>query len=78
MVPVGEDTDSREYTLEDGEETRSENWNKAYPPERTYTWVNGGQVSICPPPSFEPGSGASHSRIAGHPSESFLRPRAAP
>jgi hypothetical protein len=78
MVPVGEDTDSTQYALEDGEETLSVNWKEPYRPERTYIWVSGAQVSICPPPLFESGRGASYSHIADHPAESLLSPRSAP
>jgi hypothetical protein len=64
MVPAGEDTDSMEYTLENGEETPSENWKKGYPPERTYIRVDQGHVSICPPMILEPGSGAHFRHVA--------------
>jgi hypothetical protein len=78
VVPVGTDTDNEEYTLEDGEETLSEDWKEEYPLERTCVLVESGQVRICPEVLFEPVSRSFSGHIAEHPAVSLLGARIIP
>jgi hypothetical protein len=54
---VGEDSDSHEYTLQDGEETLNDDWTAECQPGRTYIWKNCSKFYIVPPipepPSFQ-------------------------
>jgi ribonuclease HI len=44
VVPVGEDTDSREYVLNDGEETTMDEWRGETKLERTYVMRDGDNL----------------------------------
>jgi hypothetical protein len=48
IAEAGDDTDSEEYVVRDGEETLDDDWHMDHPPECTYLWKNGAEFSIFP------------------------------
>jgi hypothetical protein len=45
VVPVGEDTDTQEYEIKNGEEMRVSNWGGDQKPECTYVMKDGDNLA---------------------------------